>query len=604
MNAVTIVIGSICILMIAYRLYGTFMAVKVLKLNDAQQTPAHELEDGKDYVPTNRWVTFGHHFAAIAAAGPLVGPILAAQFGYLPGLLWLLIGAVIGGAVHDAVVLFASMRQKGQSLSEVAKKELGPVAGFCTGLAMLFIITITMAGLSMVVLHALEKNPWGTFAVGITIPIAMGVGIYHKKTGNLKAASTVGFILILIAVFSGPYIQETALGDFLTLDIKTLSIILPVYAFFAAALPVWLLLAPRDYLSSFMKIGVFIALIVGVFFVNPAIPFPAVTEFIHGGGPILAGPVWPFISITIACGAISGFHAFVGSGTTPKMLDRWSDIKVVGFGAMLVECLVGIMALIAATALHPGDYFAINSTPEVFKTLGMNVTALPQLSQEIGLNLQGRTGGAVTLAVGMTYIFTEIPWFSHLSSYFFQFVIMFEAVFILTAIDAGTRVSRYLIQDFFGEFYKPLKRVDWLPGSIFASALACFMWGYLLFSGDIGSVWALFGVSNQLMASIGLIIGATVILRIADKRSYMLTCLIPLAYLYVTVNYAGYWMVKNVYLNEAAAGYSILNATLSIIMLILGLIIMIAAIQKWTQLWRTPHSALKIDSSDVSIFKP
>ncbi|MGG4383772.1 carbon starvation protein CstA [Priestia megaterium] len=592
MNAVTIVIGSICILMIAYRLYGTFMAVKVLKLNDSQKTPAHELEDGKDYVPTSRWVTFGHHFAAIAAAGPLVGPILAAQFGYLPGLLWLLIGAVIGGAVHDAVVLFASMRQKGQSLSEVAKKELGPVAGFCTGLAMLFIITITMAGLSMVVLHALEKNPWGTFAVGITIPIAMGVGIYHKKTGNLKAASTVGFILILIAVFSGPYIQGTALGDFLTLDIKTLSIILPVYAFFAAALPVWLLLAPRDYLSSFMKIGVFIALIVGVFFVNPAIPFPAVTEFIHGGGPILAGPVWPFISITIACGAISGFHAFVGSGTTPKMLDRWSDIKVVGFGAMLVECLVGIMALIAATALHPGDYFAINSTPEVFKTLGMNVTALPQLSQEIGLNLEGRTGGAVTLAVGMTYIFTEIPWFSHLSSYFFQFVIMFEAVFILTAIDAGTRVSRYLIQDFFGEFYKPLKRVDWLPGSIFASALACFMWGYLLFSGDIGSVWALFGVSNQLMASIGLIIGATVILRIADKRSYMLTCLIPLAYLYVTVNYAGYWMVKNVYLNEAAAGYSILNATLSIIMLILGLIIMIAAIQKWTQLWRTPQAEL------------
>lgn len=592
MNAVTIVIGSICILMIAYRLYGTFMAVKVLKLNDAQQTPAHELEDGKDYVPTNRWVTFGHHFAAIAAAGPLVGPILAAQFGYLPGLLWLLIGAVIGGAVHDAVVLFASMRQKGQSLSEVAKKELGPVAGFCTGLAMLFIITITMAGLSMVVLHALEKNPWGTFAVGITIPIAMGVGIYHKKTGNLKAASTVGFILILIAVFSGPYIQGTALGDFLTLDIKTLSIILPIYAFFAAALPVWLLLAPRDYLSSFMKIGVFIALIVGVFFVNPAIPFPAVTEFIHGGGPILAGPVWPFISITIACGAISGFHAFVGSGTTPKMLDRWSDIKVVGFGAMLVECLVGIMALIAATALHPGDYFAINSTPEVFKTLGMNVTALPQLSQEIGLNLEGRTGGAVTLAVGMTYIFTEIPWFSHLSSYFFQFVIMFEAVFILTAIDAGTRVSRYLIQDFFGEFYKPLKRVDWLPGSIFASALACFMWGYLLFSGDIGSVWALFGVSNQLMASIGLIIGATVILRIADKRSYMLTCLIPLAYLYATVNYAGYWMVKNVYLNEAAAGYSILNATLSIIMLILGLIIIIAAIQKWTQLWRTPQAEL------------
>ena len=448
-------------------------------------------------MPTNKWVTFGHHFAAIAAAGPLVGPILAAQFGYLPGLLWLLIGAVIGGAVHDLVVLFASMRKKGKSLSEVAKEELGPVAGFCTGLAMLFIITITMAGLSMVVLHALERNPWGTFAVGITIPIAMGVGLYYKKTGNLKLATSAGFILLMFGVFLGPNIQGTALGDFLTLDTKTLALALPIYAFFAAALPVWLLLAPRDYLSSFMKIGVFIALIAGIFVVNPAIQFPAFTEFVNGGGPVLAGPVWPFISITIACGAISGFHAFVGSGTTPKMLDRWSDMKPVAFGAMLVECLVGIMALIAATALHPGDYFAINSTPEVFRTLGMSVENLPQLSKEIGLDLEGRTGGAVTLAVGMAYIFTGIPFFSHLASYFFQFVIMFEAVFILTAIDAGTRVARYLIQDFFGEAYKPLKRNDWVPGSVFASALACFMWGYLLYSGDIGSILGAIWGFNQ-----------------------------------------------------------------------------------------------------------
>lgn len=593
MNAVTIVIGSICILMIAYRLYGTFMAVKVMKLDDSKATPAHELSDGKDYVPTNKWVTFGHHFAAIAAAGPLVGPILAAQFGYLPGLVWLLIGAVIGGAVHDAVVLFASMRKKGKSLSEVAKEELGPVAGFCTGLAMLFIITITMAGLSMVVLHALENNPWGTFAVGITIPIAMGVGIFYKKTGNLKLASTVGFILLMIGVLMGPSIQETALGKMLTFDSKTLALILPAYAFFAAALPVWLLLAPRDYLSSFMKIGVFIALIVGVFIINPSIEMPAVTQFINGGGPILAGPVWPFISITIACGAISGFHAFIGSGTTPKMLDRWSDIKVVGFGAMLVESLVGIMALVAATSLQPADYFAINSTPEVFKTLGMNVAHLPELSKEIGLDLEGRTGGAVTLAVGMTYIFTKIPWFSHLASYFFQFVIMFEAVFILTAIDAGTRVARYLIQDFFGELYKPLKKVDSIPGSIFASALACFMWGYLLYSGDIGSVWALFGVSNQLMASIGLIVGATVILKIADKRRYMLTCLVPLGYLFLTVNYAGYWMITNVYLNPAAAGYSVLNGILSIIMLALGVIIMVTAIKKWIEIWNSPQARLE-----------
>ncbi|MFJ5965198.1 carbon starvation protein CstA [Bacillus sp. NPDC093026] len=597
MNAVTIVIGSMCILAIAYRLYGTFMMVKVLKVTDDHPTPAHTLEDGKDYVPTNKWVAFGHHFAAIAAAGPLVGPILAAQFGYLPGLLWLLIGAVIGGAVHDLVVLFASMRKKGKSLSEVAKEELGPVAGFCTGLAMLFIITITMAGLSMVVLHALERNPWGTFAVGITIPIAMGVGLYYKKTGNLKLATSAGFMLLMLGVFLGPNIQGTVLGDVLTLDTKTLALALPIYAFFAAALPVWLLLAPRDYLSSFMKIGVFIALIVGIFVVNPSIQFPAFTEFVNGGGPVLVGPVWPFISITIACGAISGFHAFVGSGTTPKMLDRWSDMKPVAFGAMLVECLVGIMALIAATALHPGDYFAINSTPEVFRTLGMSVENLPQLSKEIGLDLEGRTGGAVTLAVGMAYIFTGIPFFSHLASYFFQFVIMFEAVFILTAIDAGTRVARYLIQDFFGEAYKPLKRNDWVPGSVFASALACFMWGYLLYSGDIGSIWALFGVSNQLMASIGLIIGATVVLKIADKRRYMLTCLIPLAYLYVTVNYAGYWMVANVYLNPKASGYSVLNAVLSMIMLILGLVIIVFAIKKWFDIWRDPAMRMEVPIS-------
>ncbi|TKH03692.1 carbon starvation protein A [Peribacillus simplex] len=592
MNAVTIVIGSICILMIAYRLYGTFIALKVLKLDDSKPTPAHKLEDGKDYVPTNKWVAFGHHFAAIAAAGPLVGPILAAQFGYLPSLLWLLIGAVIGGAVHDAVVLFASMRKDGKSLSEVAKEELGPVAGFCTGLAMLFIITITMAGLSMVVLHALENNPWGTFAVGITIPIAMGVGLYHKKTGNLKGATIVGFGLIMAAILLGPNIQGTALGDLLTLEASTLAIILPIYAFFAAALPVWLLLAPRDYLSTFMKIGVFAALIIGVFVVNPEIQFPAFTEFINGGGPIVAGPVWPFISITIACGAISGFHAFVGSGTTPKMLNRWSDIKSVGFGAMLVECVVAIMALIAAVSLQPGDYFAINSTPEVFQTLGMETVHLDELSEEIGINLEGRTGGAVTLAVGMTYIFTEIPFFDKLASFFFQFVIMFEAVFILTAIDSGTRVARYLIQDFFGEFYKPLKRVDWLPGNIFASALACFIWGYLLYSGDIGSIWALFGVSNQLMASIGLIIGATVVLKIADKRWYIWTCLVPLAYLYVTVNVAGYWMVKNVYLNPDSAGYSILNGILSITMLILGLIILVAALKKWRELWKIPQAEL------------
>ena len=443
---------------------------------------------------------------------------------------------------------------------------------------MLFIITITMAGLSMVVLGALERNPWGTFAVGITIPIAMGVGLYHKKTGNLKLATIVGFALIMVAIILGPNIQGTWFGDLLTLEKSTLALILPIYAFFAAALPVWLLLAPRDYLSTFMKIGVFAALIIGVFIVNPDVQFPAFTEFINGGGPVIAGPVWPFISITIACGAISGFHAFVGSGTTPKMINRWSDIKGVAFGAMLVECLVAIMALIAAVSLQPGDYFAINSSPEKFATLGMETVHLDELSKEVGMDLEGRTGGAVTLAVGMTYIFTAVPIFEKLASYFYQFVILFEAVFILTAIDSGTRVARYLIQDFFGDFIKPLKRTDSIGANIFASALACFVWGYLLFSGDISSVWALFGVSNQLMASIGLIVGATVVLKIAEKRWYMLTCLIPLAYLFVTVMVAGYWMVKNVYLNAANPGFNVLNGILSIIMLILGIVIMVTSI--------------------------
>lgn len=586
-NALTIVIGTACILAICYRFYGIFFVRKVLGVDDSEVTPSHTLADGRNYVPTKKWVNAGQHFAAIAAAGPLVGPVLAAQYGYLPGLIWLLVGCVIGGAVHDTVVLFASMKHKGSSLSEVAKAELGPVAGWCTGLAMLFIITITMAGLSMVVVHALERNPWGTFAVFMTIPIAMAVGLYEKMGGNGKIATYVGLFAILASVFAGPYVQESALGQWFTFQYEALGIMLPIYAFLASALPVWLLLTPRGYLSSFLKIGVFAALVVGVVIINPEIKMPALTDFINGGGPVLAGPVWPFISITIACGAISGFHAFIGSGTTPKLVDKWSDIRPVAFGMMLVECLVAVLALIAATALPMADYFAINASPEVFATLGMTVQDLPRLEQAIGMDLAGRTGGAVTLAVGMTEIFTSIPWFKTLAAYFFQFVIMFEAVFILTAIDSGTRVARYLIQDILGDLWAPMKQINWLPGSIFASILACLLWGYLLNSGDINSVWALFGVSNQMMASLGLTIGATIILRMSAKRIYMLTCLIPLAYLFVTVNYAGYWMIANVYLNEAAKGYNPVNAILSITMMVLGVIVLVSALFKWKDMLRT-----------------
>ena len=585
-QAIYFVIITVCVLALAYRFYGIFFVNKVLAADDKEVTPSHILADGKNYVPTKKWVNAGQHFAAIAAAGPLVGPVLAAQFGYLPGFIWLLVGAVIGGAVHDTVVLFASMKHQGKSLSEVAKAELGPVAGWSTGLAMLFIITITMAGLSIVVVHALERNAWGTFAVFMTVPIAIALGLYERFFGSSKWGTYIGVAAVVASVAAGPHLQGTVVGDWLTLNKTTVCWLLPIYAFFATALPVWMLLTPRGYLSSFMKIGVFAALVVGVVFINPTIQFPALTEFIHGGGPILKGAVWPFISITIACGAISGFHAFIGSGTTPKLVDKWSDIRPVAFGAMLAECLVAVMALIAATSLHPADYFAINSTPEVFKTLGMQVVDLPELSEKMGLDLYGRTGGAVTLAVGMTYIFTKLSWFSDLAAYFFQFVIMFEAVFILTAVDSGTRVSRYLIQDLLGDLFPPMKRLDSMPAGIVASIIACVLWGYLLLSGDISSVWALFGVSNQLMASVGLMIGATIVMRLSKKRIYALTCLIPLAYLFVTVNYAGYWMISNVYLNAAGKGYNLFNAVIASSMLILGFVILIASLKRWAVLWK------------------
>lgn len=585
-QAIYFVIATVCVLALAYRIYGIFFVSKVLAADDSEVTPSHQFQDGKNYVPTKKWVNAGQHFAAIAAAGPLVGPVLAAQFGYLPGFIWLLVGAVIGGAVHDTVVLFASMKHQGKSLSEVAKAELGPVAGWSTGLAMLFIITITMAGLSIVVVHALERNAWGTFAVFMTVPIAIALGLYERYFGTSKWGTYVGVAAVMASVAAGPHLQGTMLGDWLTLHKTTVSWLLPVYAFFATALPVWMLLTPRGYLSSFMKIGVFAALVVGVVFINPTIQFPALTEFIHGGGPILKGAVWPFISITIACGAISGFHAFIGSGTTPKLVDKWSDIRPVAFGGMLAECLVAVMALIAATSLHPADYFAINSTPEVFKTLGMTVVDLPELSEKMGIDLYGRTGGAVTLAVGMTYIFTKLSWFSDLAAYFFQFVIMFEAVFILTAVDSGTRVSRYLIQDLLGDFFPAMKRLDSMPAAIIASIIACVLWGYLLLSGDISSVWALFGVSNQLMASVGLMIGATIIMRISKKRIYALTCLIPLAYLFVTVNYAGYWMIANVYLAAGTKGYNLFNAIIASSMMVLGLVIMFASVKRWAVLWK------------------
>lgn len=594
MNALTLIVGVACILVIAYRLYGGFMATKVLVLDTNRPTPAHELNNGSDYVPMNKWIAFGHHFAAIAAAGPLVGPILAAQFGYLPGTIWLLVGAVIGGAVHDMVILFASVRHKGQSLSEIAKAEIGPVAGIAVGLAILFTITITMAGLSLVVVNALKNNPWGTFTVGMTIPIAMIVGLMIRaRPDKLSYITAFGMVLVILAVAMGPYVKGTAIGNFFTLSENGVKLALPIYAFFAAALPVWFLLAPRDYLSSYMKIGTIGALAIGIIFVHPDLKMPAITNFIYGGGPIIKGPVWPFVSITIACGAISGFHAMIGSGTTPKMINNEKDIQLVGFGGMLVETFVGFMALIAACVLHPSDYFAINSAPAVFQKLNMTIVDLPALSQMVGIDLAGRTGGAVSLAVGMASIFASLPGMDHLMSYWYNFAILFEAVFILTAIDAGTRVARYIVQDFFGQAIPKLRDHSWKPGVIGISVLVCFLWGYLLYGGDIGTVWPLFGVSNQLLASIALAIGTSVILRRSNKHWYGLVTFVPMVYLFCSVLTAGYWMVVNVYV----PGHIYLNTALSLIMMGLSVIVIVDAVIKWLDILRGTASTAAATAS-------
>ncbi|GAV24315.1 carbon starvation protein A [Carboxydothermus islandicus] len=582
MSALELIIGAALILVLAYRFYGSFLAAKVLTLDEMRKTPAEKYNDGKDYVPMNKWVAFGHHFAAIAGAGPLVGPVLAAQFGYLPGTLWILIGAVLAGAVHDMVVLFASIRHGGKSLSEIAKKEVGPVAGVAMGIAVFFLIILTMAGLGLVVVHALKSNPWGVFTIAMTIPIAIFIGLYmHKfRPGKIGEASLIGVILILLAVFLGPYVKNSFLAPYLTLSEKTLEILLPAYGFLAAALPVWLLLAPRDYLSSYMKIGTILALALGIIIVNPQIQMPAVTQFIHGGGPIIGGKVWPFISITIACGAISGFHALVSSGTTPKMIANEKDIKLVGYGSMLTEAFVALMALIAATTLMPGDYFAINTKPEVFKTLNMEIVHLPELSKLVGEELAGRPGGAVSLAVGMANIFASIPGLKHLMAYWYQFAIMFEALFILTTIDAGTRVARYIAQDLLGMIYEPIKESKSTALAVILSAFVSFAWGYLIYGGDIKTIWPVFGVANQTIGVLALAIGTSMILQKSKKRIYALTTFLPMLFLFVTVLNAGFTNLTKVYLPQGQTVPAVLVA----IMMSLGIVVMVNSVLKWIKI--------------------
>lgn len=532
-NALTLIFTSILIFAIAYRIYGIFMANKVLRLNDNNTTPAIEFADGKDYVATNKNVLFGHHFAAIAAAGPLVGPVLAAQFGYLPGALWILIGCVLGGGVHDMVVLFASVRHKGQSLATIASKEIGKTTGTVAGFAILFILILTLAGLSLACINAMHEASWSLFTVVITMPIAVIMGLIMRyKKNSVLFASILGGILLIAGIIGGHGLMQNAtMNNLFSWDIKTISVAIPLYGFLASVLPVWLLLVPRDYLSTYLKIGTIIMLAVGVIVIHPTVQMPALTAFINGGGPVIGGPVLPFIFIVIACGAISGFHAVIATGTTPKMLNREREILFVGYGAMLVEGFVALMALIAACTLMPGDYFAINTPKESYDAFlaahpSLHGVDIDYYSQKIGIDLHGRTGGAVSLAVGMAHIFNKIPYMDQLTAYWYNFAIMFEAVFILTAIDAGTRVGRFFLQEMLGSVMPKFNDKNWIPGIIISSLLFTFAWGYLVYTGNVSSIWPLFGISNQLLAACGLIVCTTMLIRM-NRGKYALCSAIP-----------------------------------------------------------------------------
>ncbi|MGC5746222.1 carbon starvation CstA family protein [Chryseobacterium sp. NFX27] len=585
-NALTLIFVSVLVFAIAYRFYGIFIANKVLRLNDKNTTPAVEFADGKDYVATNKNVLFGHHFAAIAAAGPLVGPVLAAQFGYLPGALWILIGCVLGGGVHDMVVLFASVRHKGQSLATIASKEIGKATGTVAGFAILFILILTLAGLSLACINAMHEASWSLFTVVITMPIAVIMGLIMRyRKNSVLFASILGGILLVAGIIGGhSLMQNETMNNLFSWDIKTISIAIPLYGFLASVLPVWLLLVPRDYLSTYLKIGTIIMLAVGVIVIHPTIQMPALTEFVNGGGPVIGGPVLPFIFIVIACGAISGFHAVIATGTTPKMLNKEREILFVGYGAMLVEGFVALMALIAACTLMPGDYFAINTPKESYDAFlaahpSLHGVDIDYYSQKIGIELHGRTGGAVSLAVGMAHIFNKIPYMDQLTAYWYNFAIMFEAVFILTAIDAGTRVGRFFLQEMLGSVIPKFNDKNWVPGIIISSLLFTFAWGYLVFTGNVSSIWPLFGISNQLLAACGLIVCTTMLIRM-KRGKYALCSAIPGVFMAGITFWAGYIQVTTIYLPKE----QYLLASLAAIAMILMLIVFIGAFIKWYQL--------------------
>jgi carbon starvation protein len=587
-NGLWMVVAAACIYVLAYRFYGRWLAKQVVELNNQRVTPAVRLNDGVNFHPTNKVVLFGHHFAAIAGAGPLLGPVLAAQFGFLPGFLWLVIGAVLAGAVQDFVILVASMRRNGRSLPEIARDELGVITGTATAVAVLFIVVVALAGLGFAVVNALYHNAWGTFTIAMTIPIGFLMGFYLQKfrPGAVAEVSMLGVVLLIAAVLYGRVVAQSSYAWFFEFDRPILVWLLAGYGFLASVLPGWMLLVPRGYLSTFMKLGVVFLLGFGVILMAPTIEMPRVTTFASGGGPIIPGTLFPFLFITIACGAVSGFHALVSSGTTPKMIEQESQATV-GYGAMLLESFVGVMALIAASVLIPGDYLAINTTlsTDALMAIGFPVLRIQELSQLVEVDVVGRPGGAVSLAVGMASIFAALPGMSGLMAYWYQFALVFEALFILTTIDTGTRVARYLIQEMGGRVYAPLKQINWWPGVLTSSGLVVGAWGYLISTGSISTIWPMFGAANQLLGTLALCIGTTVLIKMW-KSPYLWVTAVPMVFVGL-ITLTGCYEMFGMFLVKAAtlaASQSLplyLDAVLVAVVAVLGLIVLGDSAQQW-----------------------